>query len=453
MTRPLFGSVAPAWGASPVAVVGRLWVPSDLGAKLRLFWVAGDAASQSLSASASTEYLAAVVSVTDTAAARAIVGSSGTGGRLFRIQSTEVLAVLRQNQAQQALSTNVLPISGDVLVGTRIDLSAPNTVFWINGQTESIVTGATPFAGSMTSVVGGPDTFAGVQALISTDLLTVAEREKVEGFLAWNYGSGNLPPSHPYYAAAPRVSTYTRPAFDLFLSVGQSNGRGQGVGYDAGLDATLIAGVNQYDRASGSIVSAYNPMRDWDPQASRTGHTYEFARLWKQETGRDCVIIPHCEGNTQLVGGVWASPSGARYLTALAEADAVVDAYPQATLRGILWDQGESDGIAAVSAANYKSALTSVISGFRAGISGASAVPFVITGMPPDWTALSPGGLVIDGALRDMPGLVSNCYFVDPVGLASNANPDEIHLGAAAQRTIAARHITTFEAIYPELFA
>lgn len=81
----------------------------------------------------------------------------------------------------------------------------------INAGTETVGSGGT--AGivgsfSLSSNPGDPNVAAGVALgeIVVTPLLALANRQRMEGYLAWRWGiQANLPPGHPYQFAPPTV--------------------------------------------------------------------------------------------------------------------------------------------------------------------------------------------------------------------------------------------------------
>lgn len=160
----------------------------------------------------------------------------------------------------------------------------------------------------------------------------------------------------------------------------------------------------------------------------------EFARtiLPYIDPAYSVIIIPAAVGDTQLVGSVWAAPSGTRYVAARDALAACLAAYPGATVL-CSWTQGEADAQSSIARSNYTAAFTSMVSGFRA-VSGASGMPMMMHGMVPEWVTGGTGTAVdIQKALASMPTTVADCYYVgSPTGYAKAG--DTIHFDAPGSR-------------------
>ena len=86
-----------------------------------------------------------------------------------------------------------------------------------SGTTSFTSSGSLTIGTSSTGVNGAPAQvgFSGTisEVIIYNTVLTTTQRQQVEGYLAWKWGTqGSLPTSHPYYAANPNHIHYTVPA-------------------------------------------------------------------------------------------------------------------------------------------------------------------------------------------------------------------------------------------------
>ncbi len=123
--------------------------------------------------------------------------------------------------AQLRNSTNIVPASTSAVVGFTAD--STTLLLSVNGNTSS--TGGVPLTSSSDGTYFQFGDSRGF-ATISSDVrvyemvgysvaLTTAQRQQVEGYLAWKWGTqGSLPTTHPYYKSPfPNMSMAPTPAF------------------------------------------------------------------------------------------------------------------------------------------------------------------------------------------------------------------------------------------------
>lgn len=236
--------------------------------------------------------------------------------------------------------------------------------------------------------------------------------------------------------------------YDVVLLAGQSNMVGQGV-YDAGIDTTSAA-IFQYDSAPASgtyrtIIAAVDPLKHPSNAPIAVGPGMFFAKRYNELTGRKVLLVPAAYNGTSLVAttggnGIRWSPYGSNdsaYLAAIDQSNravtAALAALPGSRFVGTLWLQGESDGLASVTQANYSQAFVDMLAGFRAGITGASSSWCVICQMMPEEIATQPGtSAAIDAAHTALAAAVGRCVKV-AVGSGFNSG-DNLHYNAAGIR-------------------
>lgn len=106
--------------------------------------------------------------------------------------------------------------------------------------------------------------------------------------------------------------------------------------------------------------------------------------------------------------------------------------YPNATLRAVLWQQGESD---AATNQQYATDLKDIIESFRNDLESIDDtygnIPWIIGELTENSTKFN--GKAINDQLADIPGLVSNTAIVSSDGLT--LNEDNIHFDRASQYT------------------
>jgi len=170
-----------------------------------------------------------------------------------------------------------------------------------------------------------------------------------------------------------------------------------------------------------------------------TSPAYHMGRELLRQGANSVKIIPTAWGGTALVGSVWASPSGARYVYALDRLTAAVAANPTATVI-LSWIQGEQDGLNGQTAAAYKSAFSAMVDGYRA---VAPNMKVVIGSMVPEYIASVPGVAVIDTAHKALPAEMTATQFASMIsGFQIGADPP--HYTAPGDRLIGKRMGQTY---------
>ncbi len=166
-----------------------------------------DVLATALTASVIEQSVLAVIDRSTSATVRVMLGSAADGGRTFRLNTTHNLQIVVAGGATIATGSNTVG-SGVNLVS--VDLGATTWGLGINGTLETGSHGATLTAG-LTSLIGnnagGNQGFDSRMAeLVVCDLLVTADRQRVEGYLAWKWGlQASLPGGHPYGTAAPTL--------------------------------------------------------------------------------------------------------------------------------------------------------------------------------------------------------------------------------------------------------
>lgn len=253
--------------------------------------------------------------------------------------------------------------------------------------------------------------------------------------------------------------------YDVILCAGQSNMTGQGEGKDGTyLDITSgrvwqYAGSGAY---KGQIIQATDPLFHHDQAASvRIGHPLGFAREYVRTVpeNRQVLLVPTAHSGTGFRSSSVASPpTGYSYVAnagcwdpnatdggfnlfdnAVTSANTVLALNPSNRLVAILWLQGEND--AAVAQATYAAWLDSVIDGFRAQISGATNVPFILGQMTRD--AAGRVGNNVNAAHIDTPRRKLRTAFTYGPSSGLTVVGEDEHYNAAGQRIIAARTVAS----------
>lgn len=193
----------------------------------------------------------------------------------------------------------------------------------------------------------------------------------------------------------------------LAVMAGQSNmvGRNAPDGVD-----TDLADVFQYvgDAGQGDYRTLSSDITPLDhPDAfDRVGPGIEILKAIRAANpAAKIVAVPTAVGSSGILNGGWlsnatAGAGGTRFefmLTQAAQArTAALAAYPGATIQWqFYWVQGEQDASEGRAYADYKAALTDVISRTRSRLTGAANAPWVMGSMVPEkWTPDAPAGYV-----------------------------------------------------------
>jgi len=261
--------------------------------------------------------------------------------------------------------------------------------------------------------------------------------------------------------------------YDIILCAGQSNMTGRGV-YDASVDITSgrifqFGGSASSDARYSTIYQAQDSLSHAQAISAsyfsgtwHIGPSMNFARNYATQIPRTrkVLLVPCAWGGTALVNSVWspfgvASPgsvspsittsgliqSGGLYENAISQANKAITAakieFPESRFVGVLWVQGESDGINNVDEATYAANLDALITGFRTRIDGAANSWFIIGQMVPECISYYSGMPAIDSAH------VKTLSRLERIGLALNisgqSNNDNLHYNAVGQRVMGSR--------------
>jgi len=233
------------------------------------------------------------------------------------------------------------------------------------------------------------------------------------------------------------------PQLPVLILAGQSNM--VGLGYNSELSAADKAPVASttiyYDD---SIHPNPNTLK-WMPlgpgfgvTADRFGPELSFGRrlrqLWPQPP---LAIIKVAEGGTALYDR-WAAKTGDLYLTLVSTVKqqlAALNATTQAGVVGVVWMQGESDGMNATHAAAYQANLTAFVTALRQDL-GLPALPFTagLISLRPEWpwaTTVRAGTIAAISALAPM-------NVVETADLSTHAT-DPVHYDSASNLTLGRR--------------
>jgi hypothetical protein len=242
------------------------------------------------------------------------------------------------------------------------------------------------------------------------------------------------------------------PRYRIVAILGQSNSVSYGA-YDGAADA-VDARVLQYGGIAGEpatyrqIVPVNGPLRQpnitYNPSQTNfngIGHSFGQAYLGQLGSGEKVLLVPCAVGGMAILGGVrsWC-PAGGRDFEfavsqvagALAAAQAV---YPGSYIDGAIIIQGESDGDAGITQAQYAAASGALMAEFRQR-TGAANAWFVWGSMVPEAIANRGGSIQqIDLAHKAIPTTIPRTAFVSGI---SGQTADNLHYLAPAVRTMGA---------------
>jgi len=226
----------------------------------------------------------------------------------------------------------------------------------------------------------------------------------------------------------------------LFLLIGQSNMSGRGAIEPP--DREVIPGVSTLDKDL-AWVPAIDPIQLEKISGVSMGRTFGRT-LVTANPALAIGLIPSAVGSSSLA--MWGR-GGELYENAVRRTRA---ALKSGRLRGILWHQGEGDGIIEPDALTYGVRWTAFISALRADL-GAPDVPVVVGELcrsiyhrPDGKTKFA---LQVNEQLALLSFTVPHCGFVSSEGLTDKG--DHVHFDAASQRELGRRYALAFLALEP----
>jgi hypothetical protein len=225
---------------------------------------------------------------------------------------------------------------------------------------------------------------------------------------------------------------------DLFLLIGQSNMVGRGLGPldpDVDMPDERIFQWGRVGENNSKWIIASHPLQHWDPSASAPiGLGLSFAKKWLELNPNTTVgLIPSAQTSTKLAE--W-KPGTVLYNDALARALAAEST--GGTIRGILWLQGESDVINALSSATYRNNLINIINSLRTKLNNQD-IPFIVGEFTPEWYNGTASKVDIEYVLNNLPNLVGNTSCVQSDGLHGKTT-EIIHFDSPSLRILGERY-------------
>jgi hypothetical protein len=204
------------------------------------------------------------------------------------------------------------------------------------------------------------------------------------------------------------------PGYDIVILAGQSNMSGRGTPFSATTDP-INARIFQYGNsgaAKNTISPASEPLLMHDTP-SGIGPGLQFARWYtarRLALGRKVLLVPVAHGGTALSTtaalGWRRGVAGNLYANMIAQVQGALSAAGSGSrIVAALWLQGETDGDAGTTGAQYQTDLDALIAGLRTDLSE-STLPFIIGTMVPEY--LSTGTRAqIDAVHRDTPNRIA----------------------------------------------
>lgn len=236
------------------------------------------------------------------------------------------------------------------------------------------------------------------------------------------------------------VSALVPEELQLFLLIGQSNMSGRGVVEPP--DREVIPRVYTLDKDL-AWVPAVDPIQLEKISGVSLGRTFGRT-LVAANPAMAIGLIPSAVGASSLE--MWKR-GGELYENAVRRTRAALKA---GRLRGILWHQGEGDGIIESDALTYSGRWTAFIQALRADLE-APHVPVIVGELcrsiyerPDRKTKFA---FQVNAQLALLPLSVPHCGFVSSAGLTDKG--DHVHFDAPSQRELGRRYALAFLALDP----
>lgn len=235
--------------------------------------------------------------------------------------------------------------------------------------------------------------------------------------------------------------------YDVFLMAGQSNMEGITGPVDVTLDPLnpRIAQWGRFGSDDGKIILAINPLQNVDPHGNSIGLAMTFAAdyLATISSTRGVLLVPCAFGGSGFANNDW-NPGDPNFIDAVSRANAATASKVGNVFKGILWHEGETEGVAGWTQAQYSTAIDAMIPAMRSGITGAALVPFIL-GEPliggNDTTA------AVVAALADTPN--RNLYTIYEASTGLTSSTDNVHFNPPSLRTYGGRYFAALANFTP----
>lgn len=239
--------------------------------------------------------------------------------------------------------------------------------------------------------------------------------------------------------------------YDCFLIVGQSNAEGNGKPPDLKLDFSdprilnYAPGTEPYSNKL--ILAEYNLLNIQGQSSNGTqiGYGIQFAKQYLAENPNRRVVLISCAlGNTGFSSNHWKVGDNL-YTIAVNTVNTFLSQYPESSLKGILWHQGERDHDSNYPINSYQQQLEAMLAGLRSQIAGAAKVPFICGNYSPDWANWSSLKSDMQEVNFQLTRRIPYTGNVLSTGLSGNSGGDVIHFNAASQRELGNRYYTQWK--------
>ncbi|MCF2446759.1 sialate O-acetylesterase [Dyadobacter sp. CY345] len=237
--------------------------------------------------------------------------------------------------------------------------------------------------------------------------------------------------------------TVAKKQFHLYLLAGQSNMAGRGV-------------VENEDKTTHPRVWMLNKSNQWElaaeplhfdkPTVAGVGPGFAFAKeMAKMDTNIVIGLIPCAVGGSPI--GVWEPKKYYEPTKTHPYDDAIRRtkiAMKKGILKGILWQQGESDSDS-VKSGVYSTKLELLVKNFRKSLK-IKYLPFV-AGLIADFYIVNhPYANTINEAIEQLPNQTKHTAFVSSTALKHKG--DDTHFDSPSARELGKRYAAVFQAFY-----
>ena len=231
---------------------------------------------------------------------------------------------------------------------------------------------------------------------------------------------------------------------DVYLAIGQSNMAGRAPIEEQDLpspdDVYVLTSEGHWTPASNERMglNRYSSVEEADVGRTRLGPAYTFGRHMAMMTGRRVGLVVNARGGTTVEQWVVTDYAGehALYDAAVARAKTALQNNPGATLRGVIWHQGEGNNNPTTSV-TYVENIAEIVAGLRTDLDAPDAV--FVAGEVGTWQGR---GAYINPEIRHIPDVVPNSGWVSSEGLTTHettTDPWGPHFDSASQRTLGER--------------
>lgn len=227
--------------------------------------------------------------------------------------------------------------------------------------------------------------------------------------------------------------------YHVFALAGQSNVY-SGATLDAGID---VSGGHtwQIGASTGTLENGAEPLNHPVPIDTSIGFGVAFSRVsYQPATGAEVLLLPMGVANTGYFDNRW-NPGDDLYERLLNLIGLTMARFPNASLKAVMWMQGEREAEQGWTQAQYRTAWLAMAAGIRARFAD---VPFIVGSMVPPYVAANATWQPVQDALEDMPNQLSGVAFADATGLGIST---DVHYSAADHRSYGARWYTAWQTL------